>query len=405
MHHDFGTPASALVAWDDQQHNDYRNIDAWVDLNAAFIISLYEVYTATADRTNLDTLWPYAKKAGQRILAQASQYASTQYPGTFQGSQNSYDAGGDPDPFNSGIALVAYRLLIDLGNVEGDTSLNASLQSALSLGKTGFQQRYLTQNFPAGGRAESVMAGQWLAYYLKLGELFPTSAIDYAMGKLKTYYNPGTAGLGSTGGTYDEWTPYMLSHYGGLLLQTGDAESWRSMQYDAYERAYLDRNRVFNQPLDILSKLTTPKYTATDFSAYKQYISTPVIWRNYYDVIGYRRDKTSGSLWLEPSLPSEVNHSIGSALVVSPDGYGSIDYSESGAQLRERRWTIRFDEPIAVSALHLSDRGGVAYVSVGGQAQTVSRSGAGHAAELDIAWSGTIGPQGVVIITSESPVP
>jgi hypothetical protein len=405
IHHDFGTPASALVAWDDQQHGDYRNIDAWVDLNAAFIISLYEAYAATADRQSLDALWPYAKKAGQRILDQASQFPSTQYPGTFQGSQNSYDAGGDPDPYNSGIALVAYLLLIDLGNVEGDTSLNPSLQSALTLGKSGFQQRYLTQNLPTGVRAEATMSGQWLAYFLKLGELFPTSGIDYAMGKLKASLNPGTAGVGSPGGTYSEWEPYMLSHYGGLLLQTGNADDWRSMQFDAYERAYLDRNRVFNQPLDILAKVTTPKYTATDFSAYKHYISTPVIWRNYYDLIGYQRDKTSGSLWLEPSLPTEVNHSIASALVVSPDGYGSIDYSESGAQMRERRWTVRFDQAISVSALHLSDRGGTAYVSVDGQAQTVSRSGAGHAAQLDIAWSGTIGPQGVVIVTSESTIP
>lgn len=53
---------SVLVSWDDTEHIDYRNIQKWVDLNCGFIISVFEIYRATADRKQFDLLWPYVKK-------------------------------------------------------------------------------------------------------------------------------------------------------------------------------------------------------------------------------------------------------------------------------------------------------------------------------------------------------
>lgn len=99
IHHDFntsGTDKSLLVEWDDKDHNDYREISKWVDLNCGFIISVFETFRATDDGEQLDFLWPYVKKAGQRILDQVGLYGNVEYAYTFDESENSYDAGGTP---------------------------------------------------------------------------------------------------------------------------------------------------------------------------------------------------------------------------------------------------------------------------------------------------------------------
>lgn len=118
IHHDFNImnvkdkrERSALVSWDDTEHADYRNIQKWVDLNCGFIISVFEIYQATGDQKQFDKLWPYVKKAAQRIIDQVEKYGSKKYPYTFDGSENSYDAGGNPDPYNANISAVAYKIM------------------------------------------------------------------------------------------------------------------------------------------------------------------------------------------------------------------------------------------------------------------------------------------------------
>jgi hypothetical protein len=95
----------------------------------------------------------------------------------------------------------------------------------------------------------------------------------------------------------------MISHYGGLCLQTGRFDQWRALQYDWYERSYRNRNLVFNQQLGIPPKASTPQLIADDPSVYNHYVSIPVIWRNYYTMLGYFRNKSTGELWLEPVIP------------------------------------------------------------------------------------------------------
>lgn len=51
IHHDFGAIMDTVVAWDDTEHADYRDINKWVDLNCAFIISVYEAFIATDEST------------------------------------------------------------------------------------------------------------------------------------------------------------------------------------------------------------------------------------------------------------------------------------------------------------------------------------------------------------------
>lgn len=257
---------------------------------------VYEAYIATGDKSKLDYFWPYVKKAGQRILDQVKAYGNTQYPYSFESSLNTYDQPGfDLNPYNTSLSSVAYKIMTELTTLYGDDAMKITYQNALDTSKISFEKRYLTSNFPTGTKSqagrfkEAVLTGQWAAFYLKFGQLYSKTALDYGFSVQDAYYQPLTKGLGFTDITYNEWAPYLVSHYGALRLQTGRPDLWRALQFDWYERNYLDRNLVFNQPLSIPTKVKSPTYLANDASVFDNYISVPVLWRNYYTVIGYHR--------------------------------------------------------------------------------------------------------------------
>lgn len=408
IHHDMGAPTEWLWGWDsDANHPEYAyqpDCNPWVDLNVGFIISVYEAYIATGNKTKLDYFWPYVKLAGQRILKQVKTYGNTTYPYTFQTSLNTYDQPGlDLNPFNSSLSSVAYKILNELATIYGDNALKTTYQNALDTSKISFEKRYLTNNFPtATGRfTESILAGQWAAFYLKFGQLYSQTALDYGLSMQDSYYQPLSKGLGFTTITYEEWAPYLVSHYGGLRLQTGRTDLWRALQFDWYERNYLDRNLVFNQPLSIPTKVTSPTYLATSASVYNQYISVPVLWRNYYTIIGYHRNKPTGELWLEPILPAEVNHVMQDAFYMAPEGNGTISATETGNNYQSSLIIFKPDNPVVVSSIYVLDKStdSVA-VTVNGVKQSVTRLGTGYAKELKIAWSGTVTSAGITIVVA-----
>jgi hypothetical protein len=164
---------SVMVDWDDTEHADYRNIVKWVDLNAGFIISAWETYEATNDRAQFDAIWPNVQRAAQRILDRVEQYGNRQYPYTFDHSENSYDAGGDPNPFNANISAVAYRIMVLLAREKGNAALAARYQLAYDTVVTSFRARYLNDaGFRLGKHSEGYYGGQWLAQHMKLGEIW-----------------------------------------------------------------------------------------------------------------------------------------------------------------------------------------------------------------------------------------
>jgi uncharacterized protein (DUF608 family) len=190
IHHDMGAPAEKLWGWEtDANHAEYTyqpNCNPWVDLNIGFIISVYEAYIATGDKAKLDFLWPYVKKAGRRIFDQLKSYGNTQFPYSFETSLNTYDQPGfDLNPYNSGLSSVAYKIMTELAAVYGDAALKTNYQNAFDTSKISFEKRYLSNNFPQGTAAqagrftESVLAGQWAAFYLKFGHLYSKAALDY----------------------------------------------------------------------------------------------------------------------------------------------------------------------------------------------------------------------------------
>ena len=253
IHHDFNqmdagddkAARSVLVDWDDTEHEDYRKIQKWVDLNCGLIISTYETYQITGDKAQFERLWPYVRKAAQRILDQVDEYGSEAYPFTFDESENSYDAGGDPNPFNASMSAVAYKVMVEMAQEKGDAALAETCRKAYERVVESYRVRYLENGFKIGKHAEGYFTGQWLALHLKLGQVWSAEDTDDVLAQLDGYYHPYYWGLGNEKGTYDEWSPYILTHYAGLLLNTQRANQWEAMQKDAYERQYFNRDRVF----------------------------------------------------------------------------------------------------------------------------------------------------------------
>jgi len=408
IHHDFGNFDTAMVAWDDQQHADYRTIDAWPDLNCGFIISVYEAFLATNDTTQLNYFWPYVKKAGQRIIDQLTPSLNTAYPYTFTASQSSYDNGGSSDAYCSGLILPTFKIMSDLCAKQGETTLKSTYDSMLTSAKATFQSRWFNpavSNFPYGHLSEGALAGQQLGFYLKFDQFMPSANLDYGISSVGEYYDP-IYGLGYTAGTYDEWAEYLVLHYGGMLLQTGRLQEWVGQQYDYYERVFLNRNRVFNASLGIFADVTTPTYVATSTAGDSQYISYPDLWRNYFEIVGYHRRKDTGELWVEPRIPAELNHVLTNGMFVSPEGMGTVSSTESGTRFQNQSLTVTSESAISVSKLYIKDTFGtnVTSVTVNGASQTFSRIGTGYARRLSINWTGTVGTSGIAIVaTGDAP--
>jgi len=407
IHHDFGSTGDyPLVPWDLTEYADYRNIDKWVDLNCGFIISVYEAYIATGDQTKLAFFWPYVKKAGQRILDQLALYGDPQYPYTFLTSESTYDAGGDSQAFNTGLSIVAYRLLSFLAKACNEPDLALQYEQAFQNAVQGFSNKWLKQPVSTGIYCESMMGGPWIANFLKLGQFWPSHELDNLFFTLVNYYDPITQGLGYPGGSYSEFQTYLVSHLGGFALQTGRVEIWQALQTDMYERNMLNRNLVYNQQLGIPPKVTTPIYEATNSSGSDQYISIPVLWRNYYTVVGFHRNRVTHELWLEPICLPEMNHRMENAFVICPEGHITLNAVESGEAFQNQRITVESDQAFHVDSLYIKDKYGdrIYSIRINGQETPFVRTGTGYQKWVKLYWSGEMGPQGVTIEAEGEPV-
>jgi len=405
IHHDFANDGTGgrtnIVAWDDRQHGDYAGVDGWVDLNCGFIISLWELFCATGDQQKIDYFWPYMKLAGRRIIAQSKQYAAPGYPYLFQGSESTYDVGGNSNIYNAGLAAVAYRIMQILAQRQGEpVACVDTYRVAFETVNSSYSQRYLSNNFPQPEiYEEKSMAGQWMSYFLKFGELYPAANTEYGIGTIAARIDADTNGYS---GQYN-WPPYLMTHFGGLMLNGGRADDWYKTQYFGYRSHYSDRERVYNQTFvwfDIVNN--NPAANATSGLSY---CSVPGSMRNYFSLIGYHRNKMTGELWLEPTLPPQIGHAMTNALYFSPEGLGTISYEESGAGYQKQDILFRPDNPIDVTAIYVRDKGlATTVVSINGTQSPFERIGTGHAKELKIALNGTVPSSGIRIHVSDEQV-
>ena len=227
----------------------------------------------------------------------------------------------------------------------------------------------------------------------KLGTLYSTIA---------NYYDALNNGIGYPGGSYSEWQTYLVGHFGGFSLQTNRSSIWQALQKDMYDRNYLNRNLVFNQQLGIPAKVTSPTWIATSFLGTNQYISIPVLWRNYYDIVGFHRNKYSGELWLEPRLIDSLNHHLENAFVFSPEGNATISCTLYSDSYQNQEIVFKPDQPLSVSALYVRDLyadslNSITVVKVNGADTEFSRENSGNRVHVKLHWSGTIPVGGITI--------
>jgi uncharacterized protein (DUF608 family) len=407
-----------MCPWDAQQHHDYRPIDKWVDLNCAFIISVYEAFISTADTAQLQWFWPYVKKAATRLSDQLTSYNrgadgyAFLFSGGKGGTENTYDADGtnDMSAYNNSLIIPTMQVLSQMAGTMNESALRSQYDKYRDSVKSQFSRFYLnTLHFPPL-RKESVATGPWLSYFLKLGVIIDSTGQNFLFSQINNYYQPVTNGIGVKEGTYVEWAEYLVAHFGGLCLYMGKYTEWQALQKNWFDRILGNRNLVYNTPLSIPADPNPPTYLATSFSGYDQYISAPVVWRNYYTIVGYQRNKSTKELWLEPRLPTtftEMNHKMTNAVVFSPEGAATINYNETGTGYKVQDIEFKPDNPTEVSYLYVNDNGfATNYIKINGMLvdnTKITKIGTLNARELKIDLQQTIPTTGLVVTVSDDP--
>lgn len=131
------------------------------------------------------------KRAADRIKAQVELLGNKEYPLTFDRSENSYDAGGNPDPYNANISAVAYRIMAELSAETGESDKAAEYAEACKTMVKSFADRYIRGRDPMTGKhCENVFSGQELAYHLRLGQMWSQAETDSVISRLNHFYYP-----------------------------------------------------------------------------------------------------------------------------------------------------------------------------------------------------------------------
>jgi hypothetical protein len=404
IHHDFGTSFN-YVGWDSTEHEDYREgTYRWVDLNCGLIISVYEAFIATEDMDELSYFWPYVKNAAQRILNQLEDYGSSEYPYTFENSQSTYDGDGgtiETQAYNTGLSIVSYWIMTYLAAIMEEPDTETLYQGVLDTAVANFESRWLDHTYPVHNWCENTLGGIWIANYLKLGPFWKKENLDYFYMTIASFYDPLTRGLGPKDGP--DMQQYVVGHLGGYSLQTDRFDIWRALQKDMYDRAYLNRNLVFNQELGIPAEVSSPTWIATSASGNMHYISIPLLWRNYYNIAGYHYNKYSEELWLEPKLIDSLeNNELQDVLVITPEGYATISYNTYGDSCQNQQIFFTPNQSVDVSAIYVWDLysdspNSIQTVQVNEAETDYSRTGDGDLAHLKLDWAGTINSNGITI--------
>jgi hypothetical protein len=416
--HDF-TPAAGQVTdhktcqWGAPGYHGWGGPN-WADLDCGFLFGVYESFVATGNKTRMDALWPYFVRTAQRLYRLATvDNGNATYPFTFQGTGATYDKGPeDHDLYNSGLALTAFKIIAEMAGIYGDAGMQDSFTTAYTTGIASFKKRYLAN--PATSMTanqETPFAGLAMSLYFHKDQMFADADIDTTLSYLiNGFWHPLALGMAAAGndGQNEGWVPYVIGHLGAAFLNTNHVAEWRAIQKDFYNRYFENRNRVFDGDIYLVDNGLGANFASTNWSGNSFYVSLPVVWRNYYSLIGFWYNAYTNELYVEPKLPSttdqwdvSMNHQLKNALFCMPGNYGTISYNESGSMYQNQAMTVRFDKPQKVSSIYISDRflpATTVSVTVNGAAATFSRIGSGtFDRRIKINWSGTVDSNGVLI--------
>ncbi len=76
--------------------------------------------------------------------------------------------------------------MIQLAGEKGEADLVKLYENAYKMVVNSFHNRYIRDGqFVAGKHCESIFAGQWVAFHLKLGEIWKAEDTDFILSKLE----------------------------------------------------------------------------------------------------------------------------------------------------------------------------------------------------------------------------
>ncbi|MBD3319573.1 MAG: hypothetical protein GF350_00585 [Chitinivibrionales bacterium] len=396
IHHDFnGMKTSYLCQWDDWQHDDYPyggDKTTWADLNAMFIISVYEIFLATGDKEKLDSLWTAVTNTAGRIIRMCRPQRAPADSYLPYGTHSSYDRHGGMDLYNSSLVLVAYAAMSEMALAMGDSVKGEEWSSVFSQAKTQFKERFTSEN--GFGSQEHHLAGYPFARSLGLPSIVDDSIAHAAFDSMYSAYDNGN----STG----FWHFYTVGHFADLGIAIGETDKGLQNHHADFLEYYQDKPHLIHwQDLD-------------HEDGYYSYMTAPVVWRSLLLITGYLFDNYNKRLWIRPSLPSSVNKHLTNAPLVLPGNWGTLDYYENeNSGVFSQRIEVSWKNPVECREIVLKNpleqTGPHVVVKQGAVEKSCSvvTGGSGHDAVIRITLDSPIliDNSGIEISVNASPTP
>ncbi len=164
-------------------------IPLWKDLNSKFILLSYNAYLNTQDVKFLKDMYPALKRAFEFSLR--LDHDGDGLPEN-EGFDTTFDTWGfkGASAYNSGVFLISLLAMKKIAETLGDKKLSTKCMERFAKGRRSFESKLWNGKFYITAKDEkrdyescmvAQLAGQWYAYLLGLGRIFPEDKIKSAI--------------------------------------------------------------------------------------------------------------------------------------------------------------------------------------------------------------------------------
>jgi non-lysosomal glucosylceramidase len=198
--HDVGGPGEDPFV--KLNHYHLQDVNGWKDLNAKFVLLVWQAVSLAGDEELVATAWPAVGRALRSLAAyDRDGDGLPEHDGVPDQTYDTWPMSG-PSAYGGSLWLAALQAGIALGERVGDEETVASLGDMLERGRLAFERELWAGSYyryDAGGdpSGESVMAdqlaGQWWADATGLPEIVPP---DRVVAALRTIFERNVRGFG-----------------------------------------------------------------------------------------------------------------------------------------------------------------------------------------------------------------
>jgi len=352
VHHDFNsapatwTPDAHFMApWTSWNREDYwfqKDTRDWSDLNVMAIFKAYELMLATGNKDSMLVYFPKLKLVADRVRTMCVQ-ANSNLP---LKSKSTYDSNMMESPqYASSIIMPAYLAMEEMAKFVGETALVAQYHELFTLAKAEFTSEIFKKHDFCQGRtfAEGDVAGYSWAQYFCMEPVMDQEVITEGCRRLWEMYGSQPSLATKLG----QWHFYTYDHWGGSEIAIGNPD--RAMMIHKWDRDWYYEASPENTFWQDLWSFTNAQKSS--------YMTAPLVWRSYWQFMGYLLDNANNRLWIRPQVPTEMNKLITNAPLISPQGWGTLFYDENVdiAKKQTQKISIIYDVPTTVKELVLKD--------------------------------------------------